>query len=1427
MKFQPSAVRNSLFILVVMLAGISATAQTTANSSATAQAAVPARITQAIDEARMVQLKGNVHPLARAEFDQGTVSNATPMKRMLLLLQRSPEQEVALQQFMAEQMSNESPNFHKWLTPEEFGKLYGPADADVQTVTAWLASQGFSGIRVNRGKTVIEFSGNVGQVRNTFRTDIHKFVVDGENRQSNISDPQIPAALTPVVAGIVSLHNFPTKSMRHLVGQFTKTADGHIEPQFTGTTNNFFALGPADFAKIYNIPAALDGTGGNIAIIGFSNINVQDARDFRALFGLPVNDPIVVLNGADPGFGGEEGEADLDVQWSGAVAPKATIHYINSEGTQTSDPLFLGAEYVVDNNSDDVMSLSFGACEAGLSAGTNAFLNTLWQQAAAQGITVTVSSGDNGTAGCDDFNSATRATTGIAVNGIASTPFNIAVGGTDFDDVGNQAAFWNQNPPPPAPPNANDPVTKLSAKGYIHEMPWNDSCAATATPTSLTTCAGAAATNIVAGSGGPSTLYTKPSFQSGITPNGIAAGDNHRYLPDVSLFASDGPQSKSFYVVCQADALPPGSSPSCAATGPFSFFGVGGTSASAPSFAGIIALIGQSEATAGRSRRQGNANLVLYKIAQTAANSCNSTTQPLAPPATCVFYDVTKGNNAVPCAGASPNCSSTVAGTNGVLVTVNGATKTPAFTAAAGTGIPSYDLATGLGTVNVANLATAWGTAIGAFKGSVTSLKINGATTPVNITHGTAVTATVTVGPKSPATGIPTGDVSVLGPFSATQKNGGNNDGTLAGGTVTLNGVILPGGTYNATAHYAGDGTFASSDDLTGVPVVVGKENSTLQMGIVTFNTANAITSDNATAFGYGSPYILRFDILNSTGTATNCHPLTTGISTGCAIDATGTVIITDNGNPLDGGTFNINSEGHSEDQPIQLTGGPHALVATYSGDNSYNPPAVPVTDNVTVGLAATTTVLTPAAATVLANQSTTLSVAISSQSNSSIGTTGNVTFKDGTTTIGTAAAVPVGAGTVGAGGTAVLNTSFATTGVHALTAVYAGDANYTTSTSATVNVTVNNNPVPTVTTISPTSGTAGGPAFALTVNGTNFVSTSKVTFGANGGLVPTSVTPTQILVNIPASAIAAVSTPIVFVTNPSPGGGPSNSVNFTVNSGGTFTVGGGAVTVTAGASGTSTITVTPSGGFLGMVNVTCPAAGLPPGVTCSPNPLAINVTTAAAATGQLTVSVAAPSTTLTASAAPTAHTLYAAGVMPSSGSKGWWMLSVGTGLAAVMFLLFLPGRKKYRAALGLGLVCVLSFALGCGGSGGGGGGGPVVTTTSITVNNAKLASNDPTGFRFTINVNASVGANGQVQLFDGATALGTGVAASNGTVTITSAGLAPGTHSISAHYLGDSKTKASNSGTLNVTSTGTTTFAITTTPAASNGSPTVNVTIN
>jgi photosystem II stability/assembly factor-like uncharacterized protein len=374
---------------------------------------------------------------------------------------------------------------------------------------------------------------------------------------------------------------------------------------------------------------------------------------------------------------------------------------------------------------------------------------------------------------------------------------------------------------------------------------------------------------------------------------------------------------------------------------------------------------------------------------------------------------------------------------------------------------------------------------------------------------------------------------------------------------------------------------------------------------------------------------------------------------------------------------------------------------------------------------------------------------------------------------------------------------------------------------------TLSGNPMPTITTLMPPSATAGGQAFTLTVNGTGFVSSSTVSF-AGAAKTTTFVSATQLTAAILASDIATAGTKAVTVTNPAPGGGTSNSVNFTVNaSGGTFTISGSAVPMApAGSSGTSTITVTPSGGFTGTVNVTCPAAALPAGVTCTPNPLAINVTTTAAATGQLTLSVAAPSSSLMASTTPVDPTLYAAGTIPPSRGKGWWMLSAGTGLTA-MFLLFLPGRKRYRAALGLGLLCVLSFALGC--SNNSTSSGPVPTTTHISVmNTTKFASGTNIAFSITVTPTGTASVNGSVQLFDGATALGSPVTLSGGSASINSAGLLPGTHPISAKFTpSDTATMASNSGALNIAITGTTTFAITSTPAPSATPALINITIN
>src|SRR5579871_1988624 len=429
---------------------------------------IPARVTQAVDDSNRVVLRGNVHPRARAEFDRGPVSDAQLATRVDLLLKRSDEQEAALRQLLDQQQDKSSPNYHKWLTPQQFGAQFGPADSDVQAVTDWLTSRGFTNIKVSPGRTRVEFSGNVGQIGSAFQTQIHHFLVNGEMHTANVSDPQIPAALAPVVAGVASLHDFRPQAQVHRLGTFRRTKDTHeVKPLFTfgkcGSTTPCYALGPGDFAKIYNIPATISGhapgTGVTIAIVQDSNINPNDVSDFRSMFGLPANPVNVILNGPDPGIQGpdsltdDEIEADLDVQWAGAVAPGATIDLVVSQDSE-SIGMFgtdLSAIYIVDNNIAPILSESFGSCEATIGSSFEPFYVDLWQQASAQGITAIISSGDNGSAGCDPTGSNQDvANGGIAVSGIASTAYNVATGGTDFQNAGSTqnspsgtSSFWN------------------------------------------------------------------------------------------------------------------------------------------------------------------------------------------------------------------------------------------------------------------------------------------------------------------------------------------------------------------------------------------------------------------------------------------------------------------------------------------------------------------------------------------------------------------------------------------------------------------------------------------------------------------------------------------------------------------------------------------------------------------------------------------------------------------------------------------------------------------------------------------------------------------------------------------------------------------------------------------------------------------------
>lgn len=471
LNFRSSAIHLSLIAALVVVGMLCAPMQ-----GQEGPAAPRPLITQTVDESQLTTLRGNTHPLARPENDLGTAPASLPLQRMLLVLKRGNDQEAALRKLLDDQQDKASPNYHQWLTPEQYGQQFGPTDTDLQTITAWLQSHGFE-VGSTKGRTVLEFSGTAGQVQEAFHTTIHKYIVNGEQHWANASDPSIPTALTPAVAGIDSLHNFRKRAMNTYVGKYSQITKQLTDrnPQFTYNCQGYqcYGVSPYDFATIYdvlplwNASPAINGTGETIAIVGRTNINPLDATDFWSMFGLtvPANKLNIILNGGDPGINGDEPEADIDVQWSGAVAPQATVDFVTSASTETTDGVDLSAVYIVDNNLAPVMSESYGECELGLGTAGNQFYSALWEQAAAQGISVFVSSGDNGSAGCD--NPGGRAHYGLNVNGIASTAFNAAVGGTDFNEYNTWTNYWK---------STNDPTTQESAIGYIPETTWNDTC---------------------------------------------------------------------------------------------------------------------------------------------------------------------------------------------------------------------------------------------------------------------------------------------------------------------------------------------------------------------------------------------------------------------------------------------------------------------------------------------------------------------------------------------------------------------------------------------------------------------------------------------------------------------------------------------------------------------------------------------------------------------------------------------------------------------------------------------------------------------------------------------------------------------------------------------------------------------------------------
>jgi pseudomonalisin len=531
---------------------LAASASYAQQPAAIRRATGPVHDTQAVNETQAVTLAGNVHPLARAAFDRGAVSADTRLERMVLVLNASPAQQAALDALVEAQQDSRSPLYRHWLTPEEYGARFGASAQDLSRVTAWLSGQGFAVEEIPPGRRLVVFSGTAGEVLDAFHTEIHRYRVNGEMHIANAQDPQIPAALAGVVGGVVSLHDFRRQA---------ETGTRKVlsaQPEYTaGSTHYLF---PADFAAIYDLnplySAGTEGAGTAIAVAGRSNILTSDVAAFRTTAGLAANNPAVLLAGSDPGLvAGDQDESTLDVEWSGAVAAASTA---------TTDGVDLSAAYIVNHATAAVVSVSYGSCEQEMGAAELAFYNSLWEQAASQGMSVFVASGDAGAAGCSTATASTGSE--AAVNGLCSSPYATCVGGTEFDEGANPAQYW-------AAANVAD---YGSALGYIPEQVWNESGVN-------------GGTGLWASGGGASAVYAQPAWQA--EASGASAANGMRAVPDVALSAAD----HDGYMTVENG----------------SYVIVSGTSVTAPAFAGIMALVVEGQG----GKAQGSANPELYALA--------------------------------------------------------------------------------------------------------------------------------------------------------------------------------------------------------------------------------------------------------------------------------------------------------------------------------------------------------------------------------------------------------------------------------------------------------------------------------------------------------------------------------------------------------------------------------------------------------------------------------------------------------------------------------------------------------------------------------------------------------------------------------------------------------------------------------------------
>ena len=1381
-------------------------------------AQVTDRVTGDVDPAKVQVLPNHLPAWANAANQASPVPANQTLDQMTMVLQRSPGQEQAFEKLLADQQNPASPDYHRWLTPAEVGDRFGLSLRDIASISGWLRSQGLHVNWVSPSRMFIGFGGTAADLGRAFQTELHYYNVNGERLMSVSSAPMIPEALAPAIKairGLSTIQERPAHRARAIPSD---------SPEVTNGSNHFMA--PADFATIYDLPSSLTGAGMTIGIVGESRTDSADFSNFTAktgsaaIVGRLTEYVPAGLGGVDPGPAytsppsggastGNQGEATLDVIRTGTVAPAANLLLVVA--TATSGGIGVDAQYLVDTNPvpAQVMSISFGACESAAGASGVDFWDTLFKSAAAEGISVFVSSGDSGASGCDfNFSPPPSNPAANSPNYICSSSYATCVGGTEFNDTTNASTYWS---------SANNAATLGSALSYIPEGGWNE----------------ATTSSVAASGGGVSTVIPTPSWQTG---TGVPTARSGRYTPDLSFSAAGHDGYLGCFAAGGASCVPD-------SNGTYYFTAFSGTSASAPGMAGVAALLDQKMGAA-----QGNLNPGIYATAASAPLAFHDVTVSTSGVSNCSVNTPSMCNNSIP----SP--TSQTGGQAGFLVT-NG-----------------YDLVTGLGSLDVAafindfsgelaptvhvSLSSANITTTQSLTVTVSVSGGSGNPTPtgsVKLTGGSYSSASATLSNGGativiPAGSLPAGigDLTLTVTYTPDAASSSTYTSATGSNTVTVSfinpSVSVTLSSSSITTAQALTVTIAVSGGA-GNPTPTGAINftgggyslwpATLTNGSVTLNLAAGLLApgndsldatyipDTQSSPIYSSAVGSNTVTVTATAKFTPTLTVTPSASTAAVAEPFPVKITASGGagNPTPTGSITLITGSYSSGGVAlsggsaaitipagSLTTGSDTLTAIYAPDSASSP-----TYNNTSGSASVSVLnpvksvpavwVNPSASSITTAQQLTVTISVSG-TNGYPTTTGSVTLSGGgytsaaTTLSNNSATIVIPAKSL-AVGSDTLTASYTPDSASSAIFFSATGTNTVTitvpKTTPTVSVSPSSSSITSQQVLSVTiavSGGSGQPTPTGSVILTSGYYSSASTALNNGGAT----------FNIAAGSLAAGTDTLTVTYTPDAASSStyssatgSSQVTVTIPPPAGFTITGTAVSVNPGATSgnTSTITVTPSGGFTGNVTLTAAVTSSPAGAV---DPPTFNF----GSTSPVSIGTSAGTATLTVlTTAATTGSL----AFPARPGIPW--LPAGGAVLAGILLIGVPARRRWRTMLGLVLllVAVAGAVSACGGiSNSGSTKLPLTITPTVTV--TPTPSSITTAQALSVAVTVSGGAGnatptGTVTVFSGtysspATALSGGSA----TVNVSAGSLAKGTDTLTVSYTPDSASSSTYSGT-------------------------------